>query len=60
MKSFNLGSVGCYSKKVDYLHQYSMKTLNMIGKDGGGDGTGDGDPADGEGGGKNEFMCHKY
>ena len=37
-----------------------MKTLNMIGKDGGGDGTGDGDPADGEGGGKNEFMCHKY
>jgi len=41
------GSVGCYGRKVDFLHQYSMKTLNMIGKDGG-----DGDLAgDGEGGG---------
>ena len=45
---------------MDYLHQYSMKTLNMIGKDGGGDnGQGDGDPNDPESGGKldsNSFL----
>ena len=34
-----------------------MKTLNMIGKDGGGDnGQGDGDPNDPEGGGKTWFK----
>jgi len=41
------GSVGCYSRKVDFLHQYSMKTLNMIGKD---KDAADGD-GDAEGGG---------
>jgi len=31
------GTVGCYSKKVDFLHDYSLKMLNMIGKDKGGE-----------------------
>jgi len=27
------GTVGCYGKKVDFLHQHSLEILNMIGKD---------------------------